>query len=362
MSILLTADLHLTDNVRDEYRWGVFKFIKEQAQKYRTSSDKITHLFILGDLTDSKDRHKSQFVNRIVDELTLLMEHFPNTYILAGNHDSLYPNTPFFKFCNLINTVGPEIEYVTEPREVRIQLVGIPRYEYKSEKIILFPYSKTAAWDWREYDCSGSRMIFTHATFDGAVVENGQEMEGLPITVFKNRPDDCQIFSGDIHVPQKIGPLEYIGAPYPIRFGDEYNSRLLLISSRVHMERLDILEKTNLYFETIKKHLINISHLDELYSNKDLMSGDQIKVRIKLSREDRNEWDKIKRGVHKACKDKGLILGGIELDLGDEQKQRMSRGQFLGVETSEQILDRFVKEKGIDSYTASIGKSILEES
>lgn len=35
MSILLTSDLHLTDRDRDEYRWGLFPWLKEQIAVYK---------------------------------------------------------------------------------------------------------------------------------------------------------------------------------------------------------------------------------------------------------------------------------------------------------------------------------------
>ncbi|HWY34909.1 MAG TPA: hypothetical protein VNX68_09695, partial [Nitrosopumilaceae archaeon] len=65
MSILITSDLHLTDKDRDEYRWGLFPWLKQQIISY-----KPTTLLFLGDTTDAKDRHSAKLTNRIVDCFT----------------------------------------------------------------------------------------------------------------------------------------------------------------------------------------------------------------------------------------------------------------------------------------------------
>ena len=67
MNILLLADLHLTTTSRDEYRWKLFPWLYEAIIK-----NTVKYLFILGDLTESKNYHSAQLVNRIVDELCKL--------------------------------------------------------------------------------------------------------------------------------------------------------------------------------------------------------------------------------------------------------------------------------------------------
>ena len=61
LAYLLVSDLHLTDNPRDEYRWGIFGQIDSVIQTYQPSC-----LVILGDLTDKKDNHSSELVNRLL--------------------------------------------------------------------------------------------------------------------------------------------------------------------------------------------------------------------------------------------------------------------------------------------------------
>src|SRR5277367_5080261 len=99
MSVLITSDIHLTDNPRDKYRWNLLPWLGEQAKKYQV--DKI---FILGDLTDSKDRHSASLVNAFVTSIIKLASECP-VILLKGNHDYIDENTPFFMFTNSLPNV-----------------------------------------------------------------------------------------------------------------------------------------------------------------------------------------------------------------------------------------------------------------
>ena len=95
MSILIATDLHLSDRQRDRHRFGIFKWLREQQMKYQTKA-----VFILGDLTETKDTHNANLVNRIVDNLCSLA---PPVFVLKGNHDYIDPSNPFFGFLDYID-------------------------------------------------------------------------------------------------------------------------------------------------------------------------------------------------------------------------------------------------------------------
>ena len=101
--MIITSDLHLTDRARDEYRWELFPWLIELVEE--TGSDEV---LILGDLTDAKNNHSAELVNRMVKELTNLPAH---VYVLKGNHDYVDPDQPFFGFLNEI----PGVRFVTHP-------------------------------------------------------------------------------------------------------------------------------------------------------------------------------------------------------------------------------------------------------
>src|ERR1700761_5938869 len=119
----IIGDLHLTDHVRDQYRFGIFKWIQQQQEKYKPAAT-----FLLGDLTDSKDRHSATLVNKIVNGLTSLK---PPVYILEGNHDyKADKKNPFFRFLNHIEG----LRFITEPAVIK------PAY---SRPIALIPHCRS---------------------------------------------------------------------------------------------------------------------------------------------------------------------------------------------------------------------------
>src|SRR5579862_9272651 len=97
MKFLVSSDTHFSSRPKDAYRLGLFPWLIKQQEKYQTDA-----MFLLGDLTEGKDRHESGLVNQIVHGLTLLK---PPVYICMGNHDYLSPDMPFFKFVNHIEGV-----------------------------------------------------------------------------------------------------------------------------------------------------------------------------------------------------------------------------------------------------------------
>ena len=102
---VIISDLHLTNEVSDEYRWDVFN--KAEQQIHEKSGDA---LFILGDVFDKKDRHPSNIINRLTDCLTKIAQQVPIT-ILKGNHDYIEPTEPFLRFLDHI----PNITWINEP-------------------------------------------------------------------------------------------------------------------------------------------------------------------------------------------------------------------------------------------------------
>ena len=136
---LITSDLHLTANYRDEYRWGLFPWLAEQCQKYSVKT-----LLILGDLTDAKDLHPAVLVNRIATELDTLSLWVDEIIILMGNHDWLKENEPFFSFLSM----HPKIRFVSEPT-----VVG---------EALFLPYSNDPIKSWKNINFNKHPFVFMH--------------------------------------------------------------------------------------------------------------------------------------------------------------------------------------------------------
>ena len=272
MSSLVTADLHLTDNPRDEYRWGIFPWLAKTAKSYG-----IKEILLLGDLTDAKDRHSAVLTNRMTNGIGMLTD-ICDVIVLRGNHDYINEAEPFFGFIDAFN--GKHVcTFITEPAAVVLSI----------GRCLLLPNTRNYEEAWKGLDLIDQDYIFTHQTYDGCLTENGTELPGIPPSVLAKT--QAKVFSGDIHVPQKISKnIEYVGAPYRCRFGDSYDARILMIGRTKDGKH----QQQDLKFKTITKHLVEIksrpSIRTQMASQDEIYAGDQVKVRVRLPRSLYPEW------------------------------------------------------------------------
>lgn len=283
LPFLLASDLHLTASPETDYRWGLFPWLAEQCV-----ADKVKSLCLLGDLTDAKDYHPAQLSNRLVREVEKIKRVVENVYILMGNHDYLKGGHPYFKFLEVI----PGVHVITEITEDTIF----------GPAVCFLPHTKNPARDWAGRDFSHFNYLFMHQTVSGAIASNGQEMEGERMPPL----DAGKVYSGDIHVPQTIGPVEYVGSPYHVHFGDAFKPRCIVIdrNQRAH----------DLHFETISRISIKASSLSDL-RRLDVRPGDQLKVTLQLDQSEKHEWLRLRREVSEWATKREVILAGIKLEV-----------------------------------------------
>jgi hypothetical protein len=333
---IITTDLHLTANPRDEYRWGIFPWLTEQAIKHGAPE-----IAILGDLTDAKDYHSAELVNRLTKALYDLSDK-TRVSILMGNHDYLKGGNPFFNFLNVIDGV----RFITKP------LVDTDGPAW----CLWLPHSKNPTVDWADQPMNRSRFIFMHQTVNGATSESGQVMESSLSSEFKIGYK-AQIYSGDIHVSQKIGDVEYVGTPYPIRFGDDARFRCLLLDANI---RDDEIVATDLYFPSIKKMTIEMDDLRDLDPLIQL-AGNQIKIRYSLAPEDRHKWPSIKKQIIGFCAEFDLDLQILELILPEKHRIHQSGAKAVNSkQTVEESLERFAEQQGIGGEALDVALQIVE--
>lgn len=333
MGLLLTADIHLTDNPRDAYRWGLFTWLGEQH---------ATHIAILGDLTDAKDRHSAALVNRLVRAVRDLADHCEQIIILKGNHDYIDPACPFFGFLRAIDGVSV---VAIKPRAFTVdgrEVLAIPNGMVEGE-----PGDLVGAWN--DYD-----LVLTHETYDGCLTENGTELRGLPPSIFKGFAG--KVWSGDIHVPQKVGKtIEYVGAPYRVRFGDQFEPRCVLIDKAG--------KATDLPFPCPSKHTITISTAADLdKALRGIYRGDQVKVRVLLKRSEYADWPKLKASIKEAAASAGFELYGPELLPLKQQVPRPDEAdKVTGRRTPIEVVKDYAKTKRMTKETEAAGLALLKE-
>ena len=290
---LLLSDLHLTANPADEYRWSIFKWVLETI-----ALEDIQTVCILGDLTDAKDYHPAALTNRLVQSLVSISWLGVRVIVLQGNHDYLKRGEAYFRFLSEL----PNITYVAEPWTD----------DSEGPLCIFLPHTKTPAKDWEGWDFSHFDYAFMHQTVGGAVASNGQRMEdeGVPV------PKGPKVFSGDIHVPQAVRGVEYVGSPYHVHFGDRFKPRCVLIDRR---NRLD-----DLHFRTISRFATTISKTSELKALA-LKPGDQVKITVQLPEADVGAWAGVRREVIEAVAATGAELHGLKLAISRQDRRSAAR-------------------------------------
>lgn len=329
MKYLITSDLHMTDRPRDAYRFGLFPWLLEQTYEYD-----LDYVFILGDLTDQKDNHASKLVNAVADSLEQLAEAV-EVFILPGNHDSIDINCPFFRFLNKIDNVT----FVTE----------VSHFEGQ-EDILFLPFTRNPTETWKDIDFNTlkANYVFMHQTMDGAKASNGQLMDGLSRKIFKGFKGT--IISGDIHVPQIVGPVLYVGSPYHVHFGDHFTPRVLLLNDGVMAE---------IHFDAPRKLTYEISDPEELLEL-DFTPNDQLKVRLKLRASELADWSTLKHQVEDICKKRNVYLHAVELLKVDQKSLKKSQLSIPIGLSSMEAFTKFCKKENIQGYIKDIGQSFLE--
>ena len=310
---LITSDLHLTANPKDEYRWRLFDFLEDQCR-----AEQVKTLCILGDLTDAKDYHPSSLTNRVVAQISRMRAVVERVIILCGNHDYLRAGHAYFEFLNYI----PGVTFVVKPYEDLMD---------DGVATLWLPHTKTPAKDWEGIDTTHFDYVFMHQTVGGSVASNGQKMDGEDV------PDMSawgKVYSGDIHVPQVIKGVEYVGSPYHVHFGDAFTPRCILLDRRNR--------PVDVHMESISRRTLTVKSLREL-KRIELAAGDQVKVRIELDEADKHDWQRIKRLAAEYVKAEGAELHGLELRVQKAQVYIGSSDKVGFASTDPDAVTRFAE-------------------
>lgn len=327
---LLVSDTHLTAKPADEYRWGLFPFLEQVIKKYMVQT-----LIHAGDLTDAKDYHVSTLTNRVVRSVAGLASSGAEVWVMHGNHDYLRRGHAYFEFLSTV----PGCNFVTRPME--LPDAG------KGPLTFLAPHSREPAVDWRGLDFSHYDFMIMHQTVTGSRASNGQVMTGEEMPAL----NAVKTWSGDIHVPQVIGAVEYIGSPYHVHFGDDFQPRCVLIDRRRQV--------IDLHFDTIKRITIDACSPEDMLMNLLFVRpGDQVKVKVWLEPSVRHDWRVIERECVAVLKASKADVHSLEMraDSKAHAKDIGIGGQRTRSLTDDEAILRFVEsnELGADAYEAGL--------
>ena len=326
MTTLITTDTHFSDHPRDAHRFDLFPWLAKQVEEHE-----VDRILFLGDLTEEKDHHSAKLVTKLTEALYWLACKTEEIFILRGNHDCVDPAIPFFGFTN--HMADGHISYVADYSRLN------------SFNSLFLAHSRDPDKDWADIDFSKYDYAFVHQTFDGAEAENGQQLSGISTSRVKGIKR--QVFSGDIHVPQTIGKVTYVGAPYHIRFGDSFEPRVILLDEETGKTQ-------DLHFPTKAKHLIEVKCAADLDDLDGVEEGDQVKIRVMLAREELVGYDALRREIKAYAEELGLEVYGVSAAIAEPEKgakrkvntQAMKPGAVLGLYAKREQLATEVVEEG----------------
>lgn len=327
---LLCSDPHFTAAPADEYRWGFLPWLVKEV----LAKNGVKSLAILGDLTDAKDYHSAQLVNRVATSLVVPTWIGLDVFVLMGNHDYLKGGQPYFAFLNEI----PKIKYISKIEDTA----------HMGESVLWLPHSRNPAAEWKDkaHCFADFRYIMMHQTIKGAKASNGQLMDGEDLPDLSGLGN--KIYSGDIHVPQVIGPIEYVGSPYHVHFGDRFRPRCILL-------REDGTTK-DFRYPTINRMTVDVESVEDLAAER-LHPGDQVKVRAHLQRHELHEWLAIRRRLAEILAKKEVSCHGIELVAPKIVARVSVKGQRTG--SPSRILTEYVEREDWGGDMLDTGLELL---
>jgi DNA repair exonuclease SbcCD nuclease subunit len=313
MRLLLSGDWHFNLRPTDQYKFKLFDILLDLYEQ-----SVYDHLVFLGDLTDEKDKHSSELVDKIYKGFLRLFKADIPILMIYWNHDFIEASRPFFQFLQLL----PNIRYFQEP--TTLQWAG------KTGRFI--------PWTTNPEYFEPADYCFTHLTLDGCIAESGFKMESRwAESFFAERYKHT--FSGDIHKPQTIGSFSYVGAPYHNRFGDQYDGQFLLLD--VPTGRVEIIPLVDHFPKKLK---LDVS---TLHKARDI---DLVKVSLKITNENAVTWSAVKQELE----EKGYQVEPV-VELATIEK-----GEVLLTESNPmQVLEEFCRIRNLEEEFLNVARSLL---
>lgn len=361
--ILFTSDIHLTDRYPDEYRWKVFSKLRNVSR-----DNGATIIAILGDLTDAKGGHSAAMVNRMTAEISSLAEEF-EVYLLKGNHDYSEEHQPFFGFLDLL----PNVRFITDPELLNVggtSVLALPhahstttrrRGEAGGDPGSL--NTLTGSRVTQMVADGGYDMMWIHNTVRGSTMSNGRVMEDHGVDLCPpSKPSPRRhtglyensgvpIIAGDVHVPQEVGPVTYLGAPHPICFGDNWLPRFML---------WDGSSLKNIHIDSVQKHALVLTGPEACEDAlEDVGGGDQVKVLVRLDREDMGKWSSLRESLFSQASAIGASIEAISMQATASSVLPEKDTEADLALSKQETYEHYCKENLVSSRLTEVGSRIL---
>jgi predicted phosphodiesterase len=337
----LTADWHLRISPDTEYRWNVFDFVRSAAR--RTGAGVIV---VLGDIGDQKDRHDATMTNRTASEFRKLAEEF-TVIVVKGNHDYINEREPFFGF---LEGTSSSLRFISKP--TALNLGGL--------RTVILPHQHGGLAHKMPNLCPNGKaydLVLVHQTFTGVVACNGESLKGTSAGVLsKKRVGSARVYSGDIHNPQRVGNVQYVGAPYHVAFGDNYEGRVLFIDHGV---------ETPIYNRAApKKHTLRLTGSDMTTGAwrdalADVYELDFVTAKLFVARTEVASVPAWRGEIADAIKALGALPRGVQVSTHEGLRQVRRSGRPSGGASPVAMFDAYCKARGISEELADEGRKYL---
>lgn len=348
MSALVTADLHLSANPRDNYRFAAMERLADLISKHKPDT-----LLLLGDLTEEKNFHSAELVNDIVELIHVLSGLVKQLIFMMGNHDYKDADVPFFHFLRRLQNV----EWVGKPSTKVVSDLG---------ECLFLPHTLNYERDWKEVFSNSARRglagrgkawpgeagrgfnyIFAHQTFEGASTEHGKRLSGIPLSAL---PRGVPVIAGDIHTPQTLGPVTYVGSPITIDFGEDFNPRVLLLTGD---------KMKSIPLPGPQKRLLT---LEPGYKVKDFTveAGDVVKIRYLLPEGDRENWPALREKLREQLQELDCVVYAVQPVL-EKSKQFGSVVSKRRVNSDVEMVKLFGKQNKASDEVLDAGLALVEK-
>lgn len=321
---LITADLHQSDEPVNSYR---LDFVDKELLRL-LEQERIERVIIAGDLTEKKDRHSAWLTHHIVKSLHQLAR-VAELFIVEGNHDFQDIDYPFFRFVERLDSEHA-IHWISRPRLL-------------DEGLLLLPHTSDYKRDWVKLP--RCQMIITHNTFHGAMSERGGKLRGIPLTAL---PRNVQVFSGDVHEPQQLGMVCYIGPPYTIYFGDTFAPRVLLMDERsaVHSKPT----------KAPRKLLLELDYPWQEKQFDQTRRGDIVKLRITITQKEAPQWHEIRDAARSLTASRGCQVFAVQpILLRSSSRRGQSASRTITRKNDSELIRDYCSRLKLDRETMAMG-------
>ena len=241
--------------------------------------------------------------------------------------------SPFWKF---LNHVHPRLYYLAEP-------------EIWNDSLLLMPWQADPQAAFMANRTPHLRAVFMHQPVNGAVGEHGMKMKVENTPIF---PRSLKVYSGDIHTPQKVGVVEYVGAPHPIDFGDDYPCRMLRLNTEYEIVRAITLHPP-------KKHMLRVRNLKELEQTK-TEPGDQARIEFHVAADRIEQWAVEQEGIAQWAADRKIRVASVETIIDAQTSMGTPQTPIFDADPTE-TLSAFCTSESLADNIADAGKQLLAE-